>query len=232
MILSAAASLYAESLASKNREGNRLFSEGKYKEAEKTYLDAQVASPGKPEILYNLGNSLIKQQEYDKGIQALHQSMNSGNKEIQENSWFNAGNALFLKGNYKDSVEAFIQALRLDPADKDAKNNLEMALRKLKQQEQPESKDDQGQGDSKNQNQSNADKEDQQQFNQNPKNSDDQGKLDQPENQQTNQVAQHEGSISKEQALQILEAVQSREIEEQRKLLERRARRKSNERDW
>ena len=77
VILTALPHLHSESLASKNKEGNRLFSQEKYNDAEKAYLDAQIDNPGRPEILYNLGNSLIKQEKFDQGILALRQSMGS-----------------------------------------------------------------------------------------------------------------------------------------------------------
>ena len=95
-----------------------------------------MKNPGKPEVLYNLGNSLIKQKKYDQGIQSLRQSANKGDKAIRENSWYNTGNALFETGRFKDSAEAFVQALKLDPSDNDAKHNLELALLKLKEQQQ------------------------------------------------------------------------------------------------
>ncbi len=99
-------------------------------------MDAQVKNPGKPEVLYNLGNSLIKQKKYSQGVQSLRQSANKGDKAIRENSWYNTGNALFEAGHFKDSAEAFVQSLKLDPSDKDAKHNLELALLKLKEQQQ------------------------------------------------------------------------------------------------
>ena len=223
----------AESPASKNKEGNRLFSQGKYGDAEKAYLDAQVKSPGRPEILYNLGNSLIKQQKYDQGAHALRQSMSKGGERLKENSWFNAGNALFLQGNYKDSAEAFIQALKLDSADRDAKHNLEMALMKLKQQQQKKSDAGQKQNNSENQSRSKTDEENRQQAGRESKKNS--GKKNEPNDHprpDTNQASGKESSISREQALQILQAVEDRELEEQRKLLERRAVRKPKEKDW
>jgi tetratricopeptide (TPR) repeat protein len=233
MILTALPCLRAESLASKNKEGNRYFSQGKYSDAEKAYLDAQIDNPGRPEILYNLGNSLIKQKKYDQGIQALRQSMGGENKELKENGWFNTGNALFLMGDYRNSAEAFIQALRLDPADGDAKHNLEMALKELEEQKQQQSNADQKQSSLQNQKKSDTGKEN------NPESGDeptenaakkkDTNAFSQPN---TNRDNAQEGSISKEQALQILQAVQDRELEEQRKLFEHRAARKLNERDW
>ena len=126
----------ADSPASKNKEGNRLFAQGKYQDAEKAYLEAQASMPGRPELSYNLGNSLIKQQKFDQALQALHQAVSKGDKSLQVKGWYNVGNALFDMGNFQNSAQAYIQALRLNPADRDAKHNLELALRKMQQQNQ------------------------------------------------------------------------------------------------
>ncbi len=224
-----------ESLAAKNKKGNRLFAEGKYEDAEKAYLSAQAEDPGKPEILYNLGNSLIKQKKLREGVQALGQSMQKGEKGIKERAWFNTGNALFYSGNYKGSADAFIEALKLDPADRDAKHNLELALLKLKQQDQEKAQKSQQPRDSKDQNR-NKSSNDKQAQSQQP----DQGKgsqerqkeQDQELQRQAGRPSQSDESMSKERALQLLDAVQNQELEEQRKLLERSARERANGRDW
>jgi Ca-activated chloride channel homolog len=189
-------------------------------------LDAQVKSPGKPEVLYNLGNSLIKQNRSDQGIQALNQSLSQGNSEIKTRSWYNTGNALFSKGNFQDAAQAYIQALKLNPSDKDAKHNLELSLMKLNQQKQKQNDPKQKQQNSENQKQSQAD---QKKTGNNPNESNSQKS---GEKQQQESPKQQAGSISKEQAQQILDTFQNRELEEQRKLRERRAGQRSNERDW
>ena len=228
--------LRAESLASKVREGNRLFAKGKFAEAETAYMDAQVKNPGKPEVLYNLGNSLIKQKKYSQGVQSLRQSANKGDKVIRENSWYNTGNALFEAGRFKDSAEAFVQSLKLDPSDKDAKHNLELALLKLKEQQQSAAKQKPNNSDKSKQDNSSSGKNGQQQRQQSGqegrnKPGDGNDQTDSAR-QQESPKGQRAGSISKEQAAQILDAVRDQELEEQRKLLEMRARRTSNGKDW
>jgi len=227
-LLSALADSRAESPASKNKEGNRLFVEGRYEDAEKAYLQARGADPGKPEILYNLGNSLIKQKKYDPGILSLRQSMDKGDKRIRENSWYNTGNALFLAGRPKDSVDAYIQALQLDPSDRDAKHNLELALLKLKQTESSKPDPDSKQKDYKKPEKQRSEEEPDQAGSGNSKTRREQGK------QEGTQGAGrgNAGAISREQALRILDALQGRELEEQRRLLERRAKQPTNQRDW
>jgi tetratricopeptide (TPR) repeat protein len=234
-ILTASPASKAESPASKNREGNRLFSEDKYAEAEKAYLDAQVKSPGKPEIIYNLGNSLIKQGKYPQGIQALQQSAGVGSRSIKADSLYNTGNALFSMGDYKGSAEAFIEALKLNPEDGDAKHNLELALQKLKQQEQEqtgESRDRRNPAD-KNERQpkeNNAGRpESNEQDRERADARNEQGK--QPKMEPETPVPR-EGSITREQAQHMLDAVRGQELEQQRKLMESRSRAKTNERDW
>ena len=222
----------AESPASKNKEGNRLYAEGRYEDAEKAYLQAQGADPGRPEILYNLGNSLIKQKKYDPGIVSLRQSMGKGEKGIRESSWYNTGNALFLAGRLKDSVEAYVQALRLNPSDRDAKHNLELALMKLKEQESSQPDANSKQKDSEKP-EKNRPEENRKQTGANGR--DDSGNRQTQQGQEKPESAQNtrrEGAISREQALRILDALQGRELEEQRRVLERRAKQSTNRRDW
>jgi tetratricopeptide (TPR) repeat protein len=224
----------AKSPASKNEEGNRLFAQGRFEDAEKAYLEAQGKIPGKPEILYNLGNSLIKQNKFEQGIQSLRQSIGNGDKGIKEYSWYNAGNAFFSMGKFKDSAEAYVQALKLSPSDRDAKHNLELALLKLKQQEsrQQNGKTRQNQSAS-GQNSSENNKEDRQQSNSSDRKSSSSPKEQkEPIKQPPPPSAQREGTINRERALQILDAIQSRELEDQRKLQEHRATQRTNKKDW
>jgi len=229
----------SESQASKNREGNRLFTEGRYEEAEKAYLEAQVKSPGKPEILYNLGNSLIKQGKYPNGIQALHQSADTGDARIKTDSLYNTGNALYSMGDFKGSAESFIEALKLDPADKDAKHNLELALQKLQQQQKEQSqkqsnenRDRQNPDDRENK-QSPKSKGNQPQPNgEEDKQADTQNDRKDPEKMKPDAPVRREGSMTKEQAEQILDAVRNQELDEQRKKVESLSRSKTGKRDW
>ncbi len=234
--LAGATTAGAASVGSKNKEGNRLFAQGKFRDAEKAYLDAQANAPGRPELLYNLGNTMIKQKAYDKAVQSLRQAIGKADKGLQQNGWYNAGNALFETGKYDDAIQAYVQALRLNPADRDAKFNLELAWRKLQQQKQLGSSKDQKQGQQKAENsgQNQPGGSDQKQ---NPEQKDQQSQSPQSQdnkaaNPQSTQADRQNGSFSRERALQILDALQNQELAEQRKLLERQVRRKVGGKDW
>jgi Ca-activated chloride channel family protein len=222
---------WADSVAAKNKAGNRQYQKGQFQEAEKAYLDAQLEDPGRPELLYNLGNTLLKQKKFDKAAQSLRQAISKGDRGLQANGWYNLGNSLFESNNYQDSAQAYIQALKINPADRDAKHNLELAWRKM--QEQKKTSKDQ-----KDDKQKPGDKKDQQQGQNSPDGKQDQSKpkesqgANQPETQQPSQAERKEGSMSKDRAMQILDAMKNQELMDQKKLAERLAKRKSGGKDW
>lgn len=236
MLLAAVAiPAHAESAAAKNARGNQLYGQGKFPDAEKAYLEAQGVMPRRPELSYNLGNAQIRQKKYEQALRSLRTSISQGSKALQADSWYNVGNAMFDMGRYKDSTQAYIQSLRLNPADRDAKNNLELALRKLQEagkppqgqgpdQPPPQQKPEGGQSEDKGKNE--------------PKPQDGKGQSSQdqkeqkPADIQAGRKDQSAGGFSKERALQILDALQNQELAEQRKLLERLVRRTATGKDW
>jgi Ca-activated chloride channel family protein len=225
-----ASTAFADSAGSRNQAGNRLFEQGKYQDAEKAYLDAQVTMPGKPELSYNLGNSLIKQKKYDQALQSLRLALSRGDRNLQANSWYNAGNALYETGNFQDSAQAFIQSLRLNPSDRDAKHNLELALKKM--QEQQQNSQGEGKPDSNPNQSEDRSKRGNQKAPSNPQNrkpsdpSEDQGR------KQAEQQARSQQGISKERALQILDALKNQELADRRKAVARPVLPKGFVRDW
>jgi Ca-activated chloride channel family protein len=237
LLLMLVPSARADSIASKNKQGNRLFEQGKYQDAEKAYLEAQAGMPGRPELSYNLGNTLIKQKKYDQALQALGQAVSQGDTGLQARSYYNVGNALFDMGRLKEAAQSYIQALRINPADQDAKHNLELALRNNQEQKQDQPQQGSGQAQEPDQQKPQGGQREDKGKNE-PKPQDKQGqppqgqKEQKPANPQSSQSGRPEGSFSKERALQILDALQNQELAEQRKLLERQARKKATGRDW
>lgn len=227
---------YAASVAAKNKEGNRLFQQGKYQDAEKAYVDAQLEAPGRPELLYNLGNTLIKEKRFEPAIQSLRQAVGKAERGLQANSWYNLGNALFESGNFQDAAQSFIQALRINPSDRDAKRNLELTLRRLKEQKQgasgKSSETDRQKKEDGKQNDQNANSGQQERKNDQKQGGPEEQNSREQHNQQPAAAERRDGSMSKDRALQILDALKDQELAEQRKLQERQARHKASGRDW
>jgi Ca-activated chloride channel family protein len=82
---------------------------------------------------YNQGVSLFKIQQYEQAIQAFK---NNKRPEVNLDALYNMGNSYYMLEQYNLAIESYEQVLELNPDHLDAKFNLELARKKLK--EQPE----------------------------------------------------------------------------------------------
>ena len=197
-----------------NNQGNEAFDAQNYGAALDAYALADQKMPERPEPEYNSGNALYRMDSLEEA-QALYQRalVKADDEEMSRNSVFNIGNVLFISGQYADAVEAYKEALRLDPTDLDAKYNLELALQQLQQQEaESQSEESDSEGDDQQQNEGQqqqnepGDQEDQEQQGQDsPSEQPQQGESEDDFDEEP-QPAPIEG-LTEEQARQLLQSV-------------------------
>jgi len=127
--------------------GNRLFRAGKYEEAARVYQEVIASGKAPSYVHYNLGTALLKLGRYAEAQQHLQLATREADAELKQRASYNLGNRYLEAARKGDAgeettqlldaaVEAYKQALRLDPADMDAKWNLELALREQQKQNQ------------------------------------------------------------------------------------------------
>lgn len=121
------------------RAGNGLYKTKDFKGAEQKYRDALKTDTASPVVNHNLGNSLYEQEKYDEAEKAYADALASDNKDTLNKGWYNLGNSLYEQEKYGESVNAYKEALKNNPNDEDARYNLAMAQKKLKQQQQQNS---------------------------------------------------------------------------------------------
>lgn len=116
-------------------EGNEAYEAGRYEEALAAYRTAKELSPDDPIIDYNIGNTLNRLQQYKEATTASRDAARLADR-IAENR--TAARALYSGGNHayalnalEDARDAYIEVLLRDPADADAKHNLEIVLNLL-----------------------------------------------------------------------------------------------------
>jgi len=124
-------------------EGNRLFAEGKFAEAETLFRQALDKNINSFEARFNLGNALYRQKRFADAAREFQRVETLQATSLQQaNAQYNLGNALFQNQEYAKSIEAYKEALRKNPQDEDARYNLALAQKMLqqqpKQEEQPE----------------------------------------------------------------------------------------------
>jgi Ca-activated chloride channel homolog len=212
-LLFAVIALHAQQERKFIRKGNELYDIKKYEEAEIQYRKSLEKNPSSFEATFNIANALYKKEKYDEAAQQYFAlTTKASNKNDLSKLYYNIGNALLQSGKIDDSIEAYKQALRNNPADLEAKYNLSVAL-KMKQQGQNQENKEQDQQDKQD-----KDKQDQQNQQQNEQQKQDQ-KQDQQQQQQDQQEqdkkegqqGKKEQMISREEAERILQALENDE---------------------
>lgn len=196
------------------RAGNRKFKKDDFKAAEIDYRRAVLKDSTSMAANYNLASSLYRQEDYEAAGKALEAVKD---QVLTADYHFNAGDVALQKKDYASAVKCFREALLQNPADLDAKENYIYAKEMLKNQ----------------QNQQNQ--QDQQQDNQED-NQDEQQPQQQPQEQPQPQAQpQEQPAISRQQAQQMLNAIQAREKETQDKVNKEKAellKSKQKEKNW
>ena len=230
------------------KDGNKLYDEGNYREAEIMYNKATQVNPNSPAATYNLALSLTKQlksadnDSTKNNLTAralkLFETVPSLTKDstLIAMAHHNRGNLYYENEAYSEAIEAYKQSLRHNPSDNDTRYNLRMAQLKLKEQQQQQDKDKNNQNqDQQNQDQQNQDQQNQDQQNQDQQNQDnkDQEKHNQDKQNQEQQKGQEKPAEPKQQngnqqdasikmnernMQQVLKAAQDKEDAVQRKI--------------
>jgi tetratricopeptide (TPR) repeat protein len=197
--------LSAQAGRKKLQEGNTLFYEEKYDEANNMYQDALLDNPTSPSIQYNIGNVLYKKNNYEKALEAYQKSLDIDDAISQSKAYYNIGNSLYRAGKLPESILAYEQALKLNPEDEDAKYNLEFVRNKMKENAQPQQQDPQNQQNSQEQ---------QQEEQNNP------SEQNEKEEQESESGAEEQGEqkeMSKEEAERLLEALKENQEDMKKK---------------
>ncbi len=120
-------------------KGNRLFLEERYAESLEMYSRAMEIADDDAPIQFNIGNALYRMGKRVDALKAYRESAAYGRDDLRAASFYNMGNALFKEGKYGEAADSYREALRIDPSDVDAKINLELALKRLKESRQSRS---------------------------------------------------------------------------------------------
>src|SRR6185369_15888659 len=188
--------------------GLNSYQQGKFEDAYKEFQDTLKSHPqsrAEDELQFDSGTAAYKLKDYNKALESFSQALLTPDTGLQGKGHYNLGNTLYQRGemeksddkklsDWTNALDHYEQTLKLDPQNKEAKDNYEYVKRKIdelknkkEQQQQPSpsptppQKDKQNKQDKqqKQQNQQNQDQQQQQQK--------DQQQKDQKEQQQKDQ---------------------------------------------
>lgn len=221
------------------KEGKSLFDKQRYAEAEVNFKKALGENPDNARAQFNLASSYLKQRGEDlanKGDSLIRQAdqilaQTAGNPDIElaQQSFYDRGNIAYKGEDYGAAIEMYKNALRRNPEDNQARENLRLAQLKKQQQDQnKDDKQDQNQNQDQQQQQQDQDKDDKQDQNQDQQNQDKQ----QPQQQE------QQGGLSEQSAAQILKAMDAKEsatrmkVEQMKQSQEKQSRQRQTGKPW
>jgi len=204
---------------STNNKGIESFEEGNYEEALNRFQKAESEYPDKPQIPHNQGLSYYELGNFEKAMENFERARqiadSTGDKSQVADANRHIGNAHFKAGDLQNAIGKYREALEIDPNDKKAKHNLEVAsmlLSLMQQQQQNQNQE----GDEQQEQEQQQDQQQQQQ--EQEQQQQEQQEQEQQQQQQEQQEQQQQPlEMTEEQAEQLLDA-----LEENKEEIERR----------
>lgn len=211
-------------------EGNNLYHQQRFADAEVLYRKALELKPTSQYAQYNLATALIRQsgsKDLNKDNNPLTEakSILSGLLEVADNDMivekasYNLGNIAFNNNDFKGAIEYYKNALRKNPANDQARQNLRLAQKKQQEQQNNQNQQQQQQQQNQNQDQNNKD---QNQNKEEDKKQQDQQQQDQQKKQEEQKdkqsSPQEQNGISDANAEKILKAMENEEAATRRRV--------------
>ncbi|MBU3675616.1 MAG: tetratricopeptide repeat protein [Chitinophagaceae bacterium] len=212
--------------------GNEAYRKGDFKQAEAQYRQA-FSEKKLNEASYNLGNALYEQKNFTEAVKAYEQSAKQSLKPaLRAKAHFNAGNVYLNEKQYEQAIEAYKQALRENPGMEDARYNLAYAKKRKQEQQEQEQKQDQPEKEKQKEKQKENEKQNQNESVENKQDQPEKEKQKENENESGEDKQPRPSKLNKNQADELLNALQR----EERKLREKKEKQKghpvSPEKDW
>ena len=218
MFLLMAVSASAQSDRQYIRQGNQQFKTGDFANAEVSYRKALEKNPRNPQAVYNLGNALLAQNKDSAAVVQFESAAKLETNPMRKyQSFHNLGVICQSHKMYGEAIEAYKNALRLNPDDDETRYNLVLCQRqKQKQDQNQQNQDQQNQDDQKK-----DDKKDQQQ-------------QDKDKQEQQKKQEQPKPQMSKENAEQLLNAAmqQEKQTQDRMKKAQQQPQRRSIQKNW
>ena len=238
------------------REGNDLYNQLKFKEAEIAYKKGLSKNPNYPTASYNLGNAIYQQERNKEAVSQFELVEKTFTEKISKaEAYHNMGNSFMKEKQYEKAVEAFKNSMRNNSKDDETRYNLAMAQELLEKQQQ----DNKDNKDDKKDNKDNKDKQDDKSKDKKEKEGgdeekkedknkdkdkgedkeDEKGDKKNDENKKKDEDKKQDkkprpNQLSPEQIKQLLEAMNNEENKTQKKLNAKKAKGKKikQEKDW
>ncbi len=136
LFLFASSTTTAQPVATYISKGNDYYLQLQFDLAETQYRQAVEKAPKNVEARYNLANALMQQKKYKAAIEMYEGVIAGDDEKLKAIAYYNTGVSYSKQQDLPASIEAYKNALRMNPADNEARENLQKALYEQRQQQQ------------------------------------------------------------------------------------------------
>jgi len=194
------------------RRGNHFYNKKDYDQSLVNYDKALKKSPGNPDAHFNQGDAQYRKNDYEKAAASYDDVLQSkADENTRQSAYYNKGVAMIRQKKLDESIDAWKNALRLNPEDSEARENLVKALLEKKKQDQQDQQNKKDQKDKKK----------------------DDKKQNQDQNQQDKTPKQQQSKLTKQQVEQYLKSLEQREKDVQDKMNQNKSHTLSQpDKDW
>lgn len=135
---------FAQNVKNEIIKGNEAYKKNNYDAAENSYRSALKIADNNTTASYNLGNALYRKDNTDEAVEAFDNTIkNTTDNATKENAYYNKGVAYQKAKKLPECINAYENALMLNPNDEDARQNLQRALKERKQQQEQQQQQNQ-----------------------------------------------------------------------------------------
>ncbi|HRE50954.1 MAG TPA: tetratricopeptide repeat protein [Flavitalea sp.] len=121
------------------RKGNKEYRDNRFKEALPLYQQAQQLRGNNAAAWFNAGDALYRNKQWAEAERSFDRVTEPHNDPLlQQKAFYNKGVSLSRQNKLEESIAAYKKAVIMDPADEDARINLQKALLEWKQKNPPE----------------------------------------------------------------------------------------------
>ena len=214
LLLILSTSSFAQNKKSFLRDGNELYTDSSYNEAEMQYRKSLEKDQDYFNASFNLADAIYKQERYEEAT-ALFDALkdNAPTETDLAKVYHNLGNSLVKEQKLEEAIDAYKSSLRINPKDKDTRHNLAITHKQKQQQEKEQENKDE-----KDEQEQDKEGENKEEEKQNKEQEQSQENKEQQEEKKESKPEEKKEEMSKETAEKMLEAIQQKEKELQEEL--------------
>lgn len=222
-LLSFHAQAEAESLFRLIKRGNRYYKRELYRDALNYYSEGKLRDAKDPVPSFNEGAAYYKMEDYSGSLQSFSRTLELAESEERKSDvYYNLGNNYFKVGDYHKAIETFIKALNINPYDFDAKHNLELAQKRLKEQQKDDQPEEEKSGESRTQKGEDKEKKAQESNEREPR----------PAQGESDEATAPMRDFTQEEAQRLFESMKSDQTQIIADIIKKRASKEENAKDW